>query len=95
MSDDTEIPESHQTSLTHRLAVMKAGRFVWLLIISTSVYAAWSGEWYLIAVAIVSGLIAMALLSIHSANKVKKITGLSQTEQAAIWEQHKAAVRHR
>jgi hypothetical protein len=85
-SDKLEIPESHQIALAHRIAVIKAGRFVLLLIICTSVYGAWSSQWYLIAVGIVSGLPVMVLVSFQSASKVKKLTGLSQAEQVAIWE---------
>ncbi|MFQ5625983.1 MAG: hypothetical protein ACE5G3_06315 [Gammaproteobacteria bacterium] len=93
MSADIEVPDSHRVAIAHRIAVMKAGRFVWLLIIGLSVYGIWSSQWYLIAVAIISGLLAMAFLSFQAANKVKKLTGLSHAKQAEIWEQYKSIAR--
>ena len=93
MADDIEIPESHRVAIEHRLAVMKVGRFTGLLIIVASLYGAFTQQWYLIAIALVSGIAVMTLVSIQSANGVKKLTGLSHTEQAAIWKQYKTMSR--
>jgi len=82
-----------KVAVEHRLAVMKAGRLVWLLIIALSGWGIYSAQYYLILVAVVSGFVAMWLLSIQAANKVQKLTGLSHEAQAAIWEQYKIQIR--
>ena len=72
MSNDETISEEGQkakTSIEHRIAVMKAGKFVWLLIIALSVWGIISTQYYLIIVALISGFIAMWLLSIQASNK--------------------------
>jgi len=85
----SEEGQNAKIAVEYRLAVLKAGKFVWILIIALSGWGIYSKQYHLIAVAIIAGWAAMWLLSYQAANKVEKLTGLSHKAQAAIWEQYK------
>jgi hypothetical protein len=81
--------EKTKIVIEHRLGVMKAGRFIWLLIISLSIWGIYSEQYHLILIALSVGWFSMFLLSIHAANKVKELTGMSHSTQAELWSYYK------
>ena len=86
MSDEGQ---KAKIAVEHRLAVMKTGKLIWFLIIALSLWGIFSSQYYLILVAIISGWVAMWLVSFQAANEVEKLTGLSHEAQVAIWEEFK------
>ena len=90
MSDEGQ---KAKIAVEHRLAVMKTGKSIWFLIIALSLWGIFSSQYHLILVALISGWVAMWLVSIHAANKVEKLTGLSHEAQAAIWEEFKRQIQ--
>jgi uncharacterized membrane protein len=86
-----DISEKYQIAIAHRLAVKKSRKFLWLLIIAFSLYGIYSEKWYLILVAIIAGWISICLVSVRTANKVERLTGLSYSEQASIWYKYRSA----
>ena len=93
MNEDDEIPEEYRIAVEHRLAVMKTGKSIWFLIIALSLWGIFSSQYHLILVALISGWVAMWLVSIHAANKVEKLTGLSHQKQAEIWNTFKIGLK--
>lgn len=93
MEEQEKIPEEYRLAIEHRLAVMSAGKYIWVMIIGLSLWGIYSGQYHLVLVALVAGWIAMWLLSIHAANKVKKLTGLSHQQQAELWKTFKLGLK--
>jgi len=93
MNANDEIPEGYRIAVEHRLAVMNTGKLIWFLIIALSIWGIFSSQYHLILVALISGWVAMWLLSIHAANNVEKLTGLSHQKQAEIWNTFKKGLK--
>ena len=93
MSVLTPSNENEQVAIEHRLAVMKIGRTIWIMIVALVVWGVYSSKYFLILVAPIAGWAAMLVISIQAANKVKKLTGLSHFEQTALWTLYKVNIK--
>lgn len=88
---DSHFVDPHQViALIHRITMLSAmrkvtivGFFIFLLLAITQ------RSWWLILVSVVTAWITSIVMSVVSANKVQKLTGMSHEYQATIWERYK------
>jgi hypothetical protein len=90
-ADESTTIEPHEiVALAHRIALMGAIRKTagvgFLVFFALAIY---QDNWWLILLAFITAWITAFLMSNISANKVKRLTGMSHEYQARTWERYK------
>lgn len=89
--DSLNLQDNELLALAHRLAAMRMIRKVTIAIaIVLLLLAIYLWNWLLIPVALVAVWLAAVAISIWSANKVQRLTGLSHHDQRMLWDRYKS-----
>lgn len=88
---DADLDRAAVTALAHRLAAMSAIRTTSLPAILLFGVISWHlGRWLPLLIAPVAIWAVSIVISITSANKVQRLTGLSHKSQQILWERYKS-----